>query len=133
MTTPLSDHDCEGQARRILYSLHKLGYAEWLEFEILFFYDLGLPFNAKDEEVWRFCQENSYLLLTGNRTRKDGDESLHVVLNRLATKDSLPVITVGNPNRVIKDKTYSDACAEAIARIILNIELYIGIPRLYIP
>jgi hypothetical protein len=133
MTTLLSDHDCEGQVERIRYSLQKFGYIEWLGIEILSFETAGLLITSTDEEVWQFCQENGYYLLTGNRGTKAKDASLHVVLNRSANEKSLPVITIGNLNRVIKDKTYCNTCAEAIAEIILNVEQYIGTPRLYIP
>jgi hypothetical protein len=133
MTTLLSDHNCEGQAERIRYSLQRLGYIEWLSIEITFFEAVDLPITSTDEEVWRFCQENGYYLLTGNRGTKTEMVSLHAVLNRLADEKSLPVITIGNLSRVIKDQIYCNACAEALAEIILNAELYIGTPRLYIP
>ncbi len=133
MTTLLSDHDCEGQSEKIMLSLQKSGYAELLGIKVLFFNNVGLPSDSIDEKVWRFCQENGFYLLTGNRSRKAGEASLHAVLGRLANEKSLPVITIGDPKRVINDKTYSEDCAEAIAEIILNEELYVGVPRLYIP
>lgn len=133
MITLLSDHNCERQAKEIMYNLRRLRYLEQLGIEVLFFKDVNLPINSSDEEVWRFCQENGYYLLTGNRSAKNKQMSLHAILDRLANEKSLPVITIGNLRRVINDKTYCQACAKSIAQIILNAELYLGVPRLYIP
>ena len=133
MATLLSDYDCKGQAKRIRYSLQRLGYLEWFDIEIVFFETIGLPITLTDEEVWRFCQENGYYLLTGNRSTKAEVRSLHAVLNRLANEESLPVITIGDPKRVVYDRTYCEACAETLVKIILQSELYVGVPRLYIP
>ena len=125
--------NCEGQAERILSSLRKLGYVERLGIEILFFQNVGLAPASTDEQVWLFCQKNDYYLLTGNRSTKAGESSLHAVLGRLVDEKSLPVITIGDLDRVISDRTYCQACAEAIVEIILYTELYIGVPRLYVP
>jgi hypothetical protein len=133
MITLLSDHNCEKQSKYIRYSLHKLEYVEWFEIDVVFFKTVGLPLDSTDEEVWRFCQENGYYLLTGNRSAKAQEASLHAVLNRLADEKSLPVITIGNPSRVINDRAYCEACAEAIAKMVLSAEVYVGTPRLYIP
>ena len=129
----MSDHNCDGQSRRIWHSLHKLGYADWLEIEIKFFENVGLSSNSSDEEVWLYCQQNNFYLLTGNRSTKAGAASLHAVLDRLVNEKSLPVITIGDLNRVIHNRVYCEACAEAIAEIVLNAELYVGVSRLYIP
>ena len=133
MITLLSDHNCAGQAKRIQYSLQKLGYADWLGLKIVLFKASGLPVAATDEQVWRFCQEHDYYLLTGNRSAKGGVVSLHTILDQLSDEKSLPVITIGNPRRVIVDNAYCRACAEAIVDIALYPEFYRGIPRLYIP
>lgn len=133
MVILLSDHNCEGQAQKILYSLQRLGYEDWLEFKMLFFRDVGLSFDASDEAIWLFCQEHDYYLLTGNRSMKDGAEALHAVISRLVNENSLPVITIGDLDRVMRDSIYCEACAESIATIVFNADLTRGIPRLYIP
>lgn len=133
MITLLSDYNCERQAKEILYRLRRLGYGEQLGIEILFFKDVNLSINSNDEEVWQLCQQNGYYLLTSNRNTKDAETSLHGVLGRLANEKSLPVITIGDPRRVISDGVYCQACAESIMQIIFNAELYLGVPRLYIP
>jgi hypothetical protein len=61
--------------------------------ELNWFKQVGLSDKAKDEEVWRFCQEHGFLLLTGNRTSNDKEKSLEYAIRRLVTPTSLPVIT----------------------------------------
>jgi hypothetical protein len=133
MTIILSDHNCKKHSQQIFYTLKRRQYLDWLNIDLIFFEDIGLHKNASDEEVWRLCQKNGYYLLTGNRSRKDEAASLHDILDTLADEHSRPVITIGNLNRVIHDKEYCEACARAIAEIVFNEVLYIGVPRLYIP
>lgn len=133
MITLLSDHNCERQIRAIMYHLRRLGYVEQLDIEILFFGDVQLSANTSDEKVWQTCQAHGYYLLTGNRSAKDGEASLHAVLGRLVNEQSVPVITISKPERVLNDSVYCQACAESIAQILSNAELYLGVPRLYIP
>jgi hypothetical protein len=67
-----------------------------------------------DETVWLFCQRANHILLTANRTTSDGDVSLEKVMQRLATDTSLPVLTIGDPDRVLKDGEDCEDCAEAL-------------------
>jgi len=76
------------------------------------FDEVGLRRKADDETVWRFCQEHGYLLLTGNRSRKDGKISLELTIRRLVNSESLPVITIGNLGRVLARPEYCKQCAE---------------------
>lgn len=116
-----------------MYRLRRLVYVEPLHIKVLLFSDIQLPANASDEEVWQICQANGFYLLTGNRSAKDGEASLHAILGRLANDRSVPVITISSLERVLNDPAYCQACAESIARILSNAELYLGVPRLYIP
>jgi uncharacterized protein with PIN domain len=100
---------------------------------MLFFGDVNLPVNLSDEEIWWFCQTHGCYLLTGNRSTKDGEASLHAVLHRLVNEQAIPVITISKLGRVLNDPAYCQACAKSIAQILSNAELYLGVPRLYIP
>ncbi|MBO0720831.1 MAG: DUF5615 family PIN-like protein [Blastocatellia bacterium] len=42
-------------------------------------HDVGLAAETDDRDVWRFCQANSLILLTGNRNKED-DTSLEHTL-----------------------------------------------------
>lgn len=134
MQVVLSDHNCEGQAKAIFDTLHYDGI--WLELspmKLIWFRDVDLPIRAEDEKVWRFCQEQGYLLLTGNRTNHDKAKSLEFTIRALLTPNSLPVITIGNLNRVIPDLVYRKRCAERLAEIIYDLPGYRGTMRVFIP
>ena len=89
--------------------------------------------DTNDETVWRFCQEKGYLLLTGNRSAKDGSISLELTVRRLVTKTSLPVLTIGDLERVLDDRQYCERCAERLAEIVLDLEeRHLGVTRLYL-
>ena len=107
----LSDKNCERHARTILYAFLNLGYGDIVSIELSMFSDVGLPNNADDEEVWKFCQKNGYLLLTGNRRTVDGDASLELAARRLFTETSLPILTIGDLDRVLLDRKYCEQCA----------------------
>jgi hypothetical protein len=88
----LSDHNCEGHARKIFNVLIYDG--DWLKLvpmkmKLQWFRDVGLSLRAKDEAVWYFCQEDGYILLTGNRRTDHEEKSLELVMRRLVTSTSL--------------------------------------------
>lgn len=130
----LSDHNCEGQAKAIFDVLQFDGI--WLQLvpmQLKWFQQVNLSINATDEAVWRLCQEQGYLLLTGNRTADDKERSLEFAIRRLITPDSLPVITIGNLQRLNADLAYRKACAERLAEIVDELHKYRGVTRLYLP
>ena len=129
----LSDHNCEGQAQAIFAVLERLGYAQMLGIVLRLFTDVGLPINADDEQVWRYCQVNSALLLTGNRKARGGENTLESVLRRLTTSETLPVLTIGNVQRILSDRVYCRQCADRLADYVLALENYRGTSRLYLP
>lgn len=129
----LSDHNCEGQAKVIFQALDHHGFLPTFGMELLFFAQVGIDPRTGDRQVWQFCQEHGYLLLTGNRTASDGVRSLEYVINTLLKEDSLPVITIGNLERVMADPTYCWRCAENLAEIVLDLDRVRGTPRIYIP
>lgn len=130
----LSDHNCEGQAKAIFDILR---YDDtWLELvpmELRWFRDIKLSISADDETVWRLCQAQRYLLLTGNRRTDDGEDSLEFAIRRLITPDSLPVLTISNLKRVKADPIYCKRCAERLAAIVFDLQDHLGVTRLYLP
>lgn len=130
----LSDHNCEGQAQAIFDVLRYQG--DWLDLvpmELKWFRDYDLPDTTDDDLVWQFCQEQGYILLTGNRSTKDGNESLKYHIRHLTTDDCLPVLTIGNLKRVLPDPHYRRRCAVSLAEIVADLDLYRGITRLFLP
>ena len=72
------------------------------------------------------------LLLTDNRNN-DGPDSLEQTILDDVTSTSLPVLTVSNAERLRKDQGYRSACAERLVEILVDLDRYRGVPRLYIP
>ncbi len=133
MQIVLSDYNCEGQARAIFRGLDTGGYLKLMPMELRLFVDVGLSADAEDAVVWQFCQENRFVLLTGNRKTSDGEKSLESTIRRLSTADSVPVLTISNLRRVLVDPTYCRNCARRLAEVMLDIEVYRGVHRLYLP
>ena len=109
-----------------------LGWVELLELRLEVFTEVGLARTSTDREVWHRAQELGMLLITDNRN-KDGPDSLEQTLLDDMTSVSLPVLTVSNAERLRKDRAYRGACAERLAEILVDLDRYMGIPRLYIP
>jgi len=107
------------------------GWLKLLDIPMLTFDDVGLPINSNDREVWRFAQTHQLILLTGNRN-KDGADSLEQTIRDENTPNSLPVVTIGIVDR-LEESVYREQCAERLVEIILNIENFLGIGRIYIP
>jgi hypothetical protein len=95
------------------------------------FAQVGLPYTSSDREAWRFAQDNGMLLLTANR-HMEGEDSLEQTIRRENTPTSLPVVTIGNVNRMV-DRVYRELCAIRLLEIALDIDNYLGTGRIFIP
>ena len=93
---------------------------------------MNLPINSNNRIVWRKAQANQMMLLTANRSMKDKD-SLEQVLREENTLDSFPVITMGNADRFLEDRTYRNQCVDRMLEIVLDLENFMGVGRLFIP
>lgn len=133
MQIVLSDHNCEGHARQIIFALKRIGLIDIVPISLALFDDIDLPHTTDDETVWQLCQLRGYLLLTGNRRTVDGDLSLELTIRRHYSDEILPVITVGDLNRVMYDREYCEKCAGRLAEIVLDLEDLRGTTRMYIP
>lgn len=133
----LSDENCGKHAEIIFHALDRLDYVDFLGLVLKKFNAVGLAMDTDNETVWRFCQEKGYptgmlrnLLLTGNRSAKDCSVSLELTVRRLVTKTSLPVLTIGDLERVLTDREYCERCAERLGEIVFDLEGYRGVTRL---
>jgi len=72
------------------------------------------------------------ILLTANRSMK-GEDSLEQVMREENSSVSLPVITVGNADRLLSDSEYRGRCVESLIEIVLDIDSYRGARRIFIP
>lgn len=93
--------------------------------------DVGLQRNVSDRVIWRRAQANGMLLLTNNRNAKDKDP-LEQTISEENTPESLPVLTAGRADR-LADPNYCERCADRLMEIVLALDTYRGVGRLYIP
>ena len=93
---------------------------------------LGLPYDASDAVIWRTCQREGLVLLTGNRNEEDPD-SLKATIRNENQPDSLPVFTMADTNRVLQDGLYARRTAEKILEYLIRIDEVRGVGRLYVP
>ena len=77
------------------------------------------------------CQEMGAVLITGNRT--SGDDSLEQMIRDHAGADSLPVVTIGDPQRLVRDRAYASECAIRLLDLLERVETLRGTGRLFIP
>lgn len=131
MITIFVDHDIEGQAALLLSTPSSQGWVDLGVLRVATFEELSLPVESSDREIWRFAQERGMLLLTGNRNMT-GEDSLEQTIRDENRPDSIPVVTIGNVNRIAK-RTYREECATRLASICLDVDSYFGAGRLFIP
>ncbi|MFB2978054.1 ACP S-malonyltransferase [Microseira sp. BLCC-F43] len=128
----LVDHNFKGHARILLGSIASQGWLDVVPIRFVMFEEVGLSIDSSDRVVWRVAQENQMILLTANRSMKDED-SLEQVMREENTQDSLPVVTIGNADRVLNDSSYRERCVDRIVEIAIYTANYMGARRVFIP
>ncbi|NEO18776.1 MULTISPECIES: DUF5615 family PIN-like protein [unclassified Moorena] len=128
----LIDHNLERHAKVLLGNIANQGWLETLPIRFVYFQEVELAIDSNDRIVWRFAQANQMIILTANRRMK-GKDALEKVLREENNSNSLPVITIGNANRVLDEGAYRDKCVDRLLEIVIDIENYMGVGRLFIP
>jgi hypothetical protein len=128
----LVDHNFQGHARILLSSISRQGWLEMLPIRFVLFEEVGLLVDSNDRVVWRFAQVKQMILLTANRSMNDED-SLEQVMREENTQNALPVVTIGNADRVLYDANYRERCADRIVEIAIYQVNYLGARRIFIP
>ncbi|MCC5640250.1 ACP S-malonyltransferase [Nostoc sp. CHAB 5844] len=128
----LVDHNLKGYARILLGSLASLGWLDIVPISFVTFEDMGLSIDSNDRIVWRLAQKNQMILLTANRSMK-GEDSLEQVMREENSPTSLPVVTIGNADRVLTDSSYREHCVDRLVEIVIYIGNYTGARRVFIP
>lgn len=72
------------------------------------------------------------ILLTANRSMKDED-SLEQVMREESAQNSLPVVTVGNADRILNGSSYREQCVDRLVEIAIYAVNYMGARRVFIP
>ena len=130
----LADNDVGGAVaalRRVLESQEWVEFTRLLDLRFVEFADVGLARDASDRTVWDTYQEVEAVLITGNRA--SGTESLEQTLRNHAGPDSLPVVTISDPQRVRRDRAYARERAVSLLDLLDRIEALRGTRRLFIP
>src|SRR4030095_15210224 len=96
------------------------------------FTELGLPHGSSNAVVCDFCPQHQLVLVPANRNSDDA-ESLEVVIRTRNTADSLPVLTLADADRVLREKSYAERVADRLLEYAFDIERYRGTGRLYLP
>ena len=128
----LVDHNFKGHARILLGCIASQGWLDFVQIRFVMFEEVGLSIDSNDRVVWRLAQENKMILLTANRSMKDED-SLEQVMREENTPNSLPVVTIGNADRVFNDSIYREQCVDHLVEIALYTANYMGARRIFIP
>jgi hypothetical protein len=96
------------------------------------FSTIGLSHDSSDALIWRTCQEQHLVLITANRNA-DGPDSLEVVIRNQNLPDRLPVVTLANPQRLLRDRVSAETVAERLLDDLMDINRFRGAGRIYVP
>jgi len=129
--TILLDHDVEGHAKYLQAGLRETGWDRDVTVTFVRLYDLGLSNDSSDQDIWRFAQRHRLLLITSNRNQEN-ETSLQATIERENTPEALPVLTLSQANRLLLPD-YRQQAVHKLVEIIIYLENYLGIGRIYIP
>jgi predicted nuclease of predicted toxin-antitoxin system len=127
----LIDYNLTGDAVLFWGTLSAEGWLDLLAIRFFTFREVGLPMNSSDRVVWQFAQENQMILITANRNMK-GDDSLEQTMRQENRSTSLPILTIGNPDR-FDESGYRQRCAARLIEIVFDLGNYRGAGRVFIP
>jgi predicted nuclease of predicted toxin-antitoxin system len=127
----LVDYNLTGYVVLFQGTLATEGWLALLSIRFVTLREAGLAADTNDRMIWRFAQSHQMLLLTANRNAK-GEDSLEQTIREEGTSTSLPVITIGNLDRLV-EREYREQCSARLADIVLSIDNYLGVSRLFIP
>ena len=61
-----------------------------------------------------------------------GEDSLTLTIREESTPSSLPVLTIGSLDRLV-EREYRRRCATRLVEIVLDLDTYLGVGRIFIP
>ncbi len=131
----MADHDVEGHLQLLIRIWSSDEWSElWsaLACRIETFERLGISTTSPDTDIWRLCQERQIVLITGNRNA-ESEDSLEATIRREGNKDSLPVFTISDPDRLFQDRAYAESVAERAIDYLQSLDGLRGTGRLFVP
>ncbi len=127
----LVDYNLTGYIVLFQGTLAAEGWLDLLSLQFVTLPDVGLAVDANDRVIWRFAQSHPMLLLTANRNAK-GQDSLEQTIREEGTATALPVVTIGNLDRLV-ERNYREQCSARLVDVVLSIEHYLGVGHLFMP
>jgi len=96
--------------------------------------DLGLSAALSDRALWNYCQDEGWVLFTDNRNQNDKD-SLEATLDDSWRIGNLPVLTLADKARFLKEADYRARVAIDVAELLFGIPAgeYRDQPRIWLP
>ena len=64
---------------------------------------------------------------------RQGPESLEATIQHQNTPQRLPVFTLANDQRVLRDRQYAETVADRLIKVLFDINSYRGTGRIYLP
>jgi len=96
------------------------------------FQDVGLSPTSSDLEIWQKCQANKLIFITNNRNA-DSPDSLEIAIRLHNQPDSLPVLTIGNLDKLRTNREYTERVLRKLYDYLMRIDNLRGTGRLYLP
>jgi hypothetical protein len=131
----LADANIQGHVDRLVKRMQAEPWIEFwnsLQISYVSFADVGLDPADSDVIVWKRCQEKRLCLVTNNRSAA-GPDSLESTIRACNTPECLPVFTIGDADRTLHDRDYSDAVIWTLVDYLLRIDEVLGTGRLFLP
>jgi len=135
MPAIMADHDVEGHLEMLLQLWLSPEWSElWTDAscDVESFERLGIGESASDAEIWQLCQERGIVLITGNRNAQ-GEESLEMTIRRNLEPHHLPVFTIADPGRLMRDRRYAEQVASRLIDYLQRLDELRGAGRMYLP
>ena len=134
----VADENYGGQLERVQRVLLSPFWRDmWLSYGLTIetFHALGLGPKTNDRVVWERCQAERLILFTGNRNAH-GPDSLELAI-RAGPADALPVFTVADGDRLMRDFDFAKSVAsdmmDTIDDLTFRPETILGSGRIYLP
>jgi hypothetical protein len=131
----LLDENIDGYAdylSRHLFSPTWNDISSSLGVSIATFEQVGLAKGTPDEQIWQFCQNRQFYLLTDNRN-DDKPGSLESIIRTLNLPTSVPVFTISDIPRLRTDRDYVEALVARLLEYLMDAQNLRGLGRLYLP
>ena len=131
----LADEHCEAHLSALLHACRSPRWRDvWdaIAVPVHTFQALKIARATPDDQLWILCQREDLLLLTANRNQ-ESPQSLEATIRMLGTAASLPVLTLPDADRILKDAVYAERAAIRLMEVLLEVDSVRGTGRLFLP